>query len=162
MPDYEDYESSKNDTSDVVAAIERVEEAVARVERAVKDSWSTGSIIGAIFGAVVLFFLFEWVDKVGHGKWRYKLQYSSVSSEKVFVEPRPHDCDFLAAPLGIKYCHYEREVSTVRWATSAGELPLISLDEGRTWQVRQGDNVKVPRGVIMIQEVHISWEKVDE
>jgi hypothetical protein len=33
-------------------------------------------------------------------------------------------CDLLKAPLGAKYCHFERNVSTIRWATSTYGLPM--------------------------------------
>lgn len=35
-----------------------------------------------------------------------------ITQDKVFVEPKPHGCDFDDAPLGSKHCHYEKVVQT--------------------------------------------------
>jgi len=40
----------------------------------------------------------------------YAIKYS-VSADRVFVDPKPTDCDFWHAPLGNKGCHYERIVT---------------------------------------------------
>jgi hypothetical protein len=32
-----------------------------------------------------------------------------ISKDKVFIEPKPHGCDFNDSPLGNKHCHYERK-----------------------------------------------------
>ena len=40
----------------------------------------------------------------------YAIKYS-VSADRVFVDPKPTDCDFWHAPLGTKECHYERIVT---------------------------------------------------
>ena|SRR5215469_5824760 len=32
-----------------------------------------------------------------------------ISKDKVFIEPKPHGCDFNDAPLGNKHCHYEKK-----------------------------------------------------
>ncbi len=36
-----------------------------------------------------------------------------MAVEQVIFEKRPHDCDFTAAPLGLKHCHYDSEVVVV-------------------------------------------------
>ena len=41
----------------------------------------------------------------------YALRYGTDTAH-VFVQPEPHDCDFLTAPLGIKRCRYEKAIST--------------------------------------------------
>ena len=43
----------------------------------------------------------------------YAFKYS-VSPSQVDVEPKPHDCEFMKAPVGNKYCHFEKEVDVVK------------------------------------------------
>jgi hypothetical protein len=82
-----------------------------------------------------------------------------VSSDKVTVADKPHDCNFLAAPLGAKYCEYERSVLVVRWATSTSGTPIISYDDGKTWSVFTPEaGMTVPRQST-VKEVDISWSK---
>lgn len=103
--------------SDIVDALENVERAVERVEQAVKNKWSTAEWIGV--GVIGCFLLWSLPGQIWHAKWRYALAYG-VSTNKVDIANHPHGCSFFASPLGEKYCHYERTVSTVRWARSAG------------------------------------------
>jgi hypothetical protein len=84
-----------------------------------------------------------------------------VDLDRVMVEKRPHDCGFLAAPLGAEYCEYEREVSTIQWATSQTGNPIISYDDGKTWTTfTPGATDMVPK-VPTVQKLLISWKKVD-
>jgi hypothetical protein len=46
------------------------------------------------------------MPSVWHSRYRYAAEYG-VAPYKVIVETEPHDCDFLGAPFGRKYCHYE-------------------------------------------------------
>lgn len=72
--------------------------------------------------------------------WAYEWRYSNsidasemgLSGAKVHIESRPHDCEFLTAPMGSKHCHYDRQVTTVR-IRQVGAGQLISYDEGKTW-----------------------------
>jgi len=38
----------------------------------------------------------------------------NVPESKVHVDPKPHDCEWGKAPIGNKYCHFEKTVSAVR------------------------------------------------
>jgi hypothetical protein len=68
----------------------------------------------------------------------------------------------MAAPLGEKYCHYERKVSIIKWAKSTTGDPIVSYDEGKTWSVfTPGADDKVPQYPAVV-EVDISWEKAEE
>jgi len=88
--------------------------------------------------------------------------FDGVDSDKVMIEKRPHDCDFLAAPIGEKYCHYERVVSFVRWKIDRGR-PLVSYDDGQTWAEFTPDaNAGVVPAISTIKEVHISWQRKDD
>ena len=145
----------------VESAVQSVEQAVGRVESAVKevkDKWSTPQLI-----LMILAGLFFWAlpQDIWHAKWRYALA-NGISSDKVTIAPRPHDCAFLAAPLGEKYCHYERDVMTVRWSTSTEGKPIVSWDEGKTWNVFTPEvGNTVPR-FSAVHEMIISWTKVDD
>ena len=44
-------------------------------------------------------------------KFGYANKYE-LPDNKVFVEPKPHDCEWGKAPLGNKYCHYEKKILT--------------------------------------------------
>ena len=80
----------------------------------------------------------------------------------MFVQDIPHDCVFIAAPIGEKYCHYDREVQITRWATSQAGTPIVSYDDGKTWnQFEPGANVTVPK-YSTVEEVYITFNKVNE
>jgi len=49
--------------------------------------------------------------------WAYALQYNT-QSEYVVIDPKPHDCEFDKAPIGNKYCRFEKTVTTERKATA--------------------------------------------
>jgi hypothetical protein len=152
----DDYETR---SQSVVDAIEAVESAVAKVEAAVKEKWSSAVIVGwMILGA----FLWDVPGNMWHSKWRCAATYS-ISSDNVVVEKHPHDCAFLAAPLGEKYCHYDREVSTLRRGTSTTGNRLVSYDEGKTWSVVESDPAVTnwPQ-YNTVAVVYINWKKVEE
>lgn len=144
--------------SNVVSALQEVEQSVKDVEEAVRGKWSTLQGIGII---IVLGVIFWWIDDAWHAKWRYAWTYG-VSSDKVQIEDRPHDCAFLAAPLGEKYCHYERIVSTVRWATSTQGLPIVSYDEGKTWSIFTPPTGEMIPTSSTIESVDVGWNKKDD
>ena len=59
----------------------------------------------------------------------------NLPESQVFVETKPHGCDFEDAPLGNKHCHYEKEV-----------MPQRSCD----------------RPDCPVTSVYVSWRKVEE
>jgi len=155
LADYEDSDYAANETVD---ALQDVERAVLRVEKAVTDKWSSAQWILATLIAAHLWSL---PGEIWHAKWRYAL-WNNVSSDKVIVDDHPHDCAFLAAPFGEKYCHYDREVSTLQWATSTTGNPIASFDEGKTWSTFTPDSgIAVPRQPTVVQ-VYIRWKRIDE
>ncbi len=107
-------------------------------------------------------FLATVPGKIWHAKWRYALSYG-VTADKVLVDTYPHDCAFLAAPLGEKYCHYDREVSSLHWATSQTGNPIASYDDGKTWSVVTNSDPSItwPK-YDTVTQVYISWKKVEE
>jgi hypothetical protein len=107
-------------------------------------------------------FLWNLPGATWHAKWRYALSYG-VSSDKVLVDNHPHGCAFLAAPLGEKYCHYDREVSTLRWGTSTTGNRLVSYDEGKTWSVVESDpTVTNWPQYNTVEAAYINWKKIEE
>jgi hypothetical protein len=53
-------------------------------------------------------------------QFRYSIEYETDQSN-VYVEPKPHDCDFNKAPLGDKECHFEKVVTT---GTANGKISV--------------------------------------
>jgi hypothetical protein len=139
------------------SCVGRVEMAVARVEAAVKNKWSTAQLVVAMFIGV---FLWSLPGTIWHAKWRYAATYD-IPSSQVYVEEKPHDCAFLAAPLGEKYCHHERTVSITRWATSQTGNPIVSYDDGKTWSSFDPAGEHVPQ-YSTVKAVYIGWEKKED
>jgi hypothetical protein len=112
---------------------------------------------------LVAVFGWLWVEAgdLWHGKWRYAMTYG-VSSDNVIVDSHPHDCAFVAAPFGEKYCHYDREVSTLRRATSSTGNPIVSYDEGKTWNVIEPDPTVAWPKYNTVAVVYINWKKTEE
>lgn len=138
-------------------AADRIEAALGRVETAIKDKWSTAQWIGVMFIGV---FLWSLPGTIWHAKWRYAAAYD-IPSSAVYVQDKAHDCAFLAAPLGEKYCHYERTVSITRWATSQTGNPIVSYDDGKTWSSFDPAGEKVPQ-YSTVKAVYIGWEKKED
>jgi hypothetical protein len=139
-------------------AADRIEAALGRVERAVNDKWSTAQWVG-----IILIGIYVWAlpGRIWYSKWRYS-EFYDVPENEVYVPDEPHDCTFLAAPLGEKYCHYERNVSITRWATSTTGNPIASYDDGKTWNIFDPPaGAQVPR-VSTVKEVYVGWEKKED
>ena len=147
----EDYET------DYVYTLEDVCDRLDNIESAIQDShherkhneWSS------VIGGILLVWVVWWaIPAAWHSKVRYMIQYS-VDYSEVHEDVRPHDCDFLKAPLGDKNCHYERTVSTIRTGRDqASGRSTVSFDDGKTWSWNDNDAWK--RGVM------IGWNKVED
>jgi hypothetical protein len=139
-------------------AVGSVGTAVARVETAIKDKWTTVHWVGImVIGAL----LWSLPGTIWHAKWRYAATYD-IPSSQVYVQAVPHDCAFFAAPLGEKYCHYDRTVSITRWSTSqTSGNPIISYDDGKTWSSFDAGGEKVPQ-YSTVKAVFIGWEKKED
>jgi hypothetical protein len=146
-------------------AVKRVETAVQRaaqsIERAIKEN-RLSSVLSPVWIGALMYFVCAYVPgEAWHSKWRYELQYG-VESSKIQYDKEPHDCEFLTVPLGNKNCHYERSVSTLRWATSTTGRPIASSDDGKTWNTFAPDaGVTVPNNST-VEQVYISWEKKED
>ena len=69
----------------------------------------------AFFVSVVLPLVIEeslmWLAP--ESKFGYAVKYGLPDS-KVSIEPKPHDCEWGKAPIGSKYCHFEKIVLTAK------------------------------------------------
>lgn len=139
-------------------AIANVESAVERVEEAIKDKSSS---VQWLLSVAFVMWLVSLAGSIWHAKWRYELQYG-LSSDKVNVATTPHDCGFLTAPIGEKYCHYDRVISTVRWATSTKNEPIISYDDGQTWTLFTPNLGETVPQTSTVKELNVSWEKKED
>jgi hypothetical protein len=64
-------------------------------------------------------------------------------------------CNWNHAPLGDKACHYEKSVFTTRWAQSTAGKPIVSYDDGKTWnEFSAPPNAEIPS-----EFVNVIWEK---
>ena len=97
-----------------------------------------GDKVGTIrswFWGIAIVACFCWL-----GPSVYSIKYA-VSADKIFVEPKPTDCDFWHAPPGRKGCHYQRVV--------------IARDSKAVRELRPGESVTNER----FDSVVISWTK---
>ena len=88
--------------------------------------------------------------------WAYALRYET-DSDRIHVAPKPGDCDFLHAPIGLKGCHYEKSVQVMRYSkdVQTGQ-PIVSYDDGKTWNLLpEGEK---PGSV----QVYVDWLKVQD
>ena len=56
----------------------------------------------------------------------YAFEYF-ISPENVEVEPKPHTCELMKAPVGKKHCHFDKEVNVVK--NERGEVTNVIV----TW-----------------------------
>ena len=84
---------------------------------------------------------------------KYEMQLRhDLPNGHVEILPKPHDCDFLKAPLGSKNCHFEREINLLN---AKGELiggEGVTADGKRV--------VTKPEGVV--SDVTVFWIKVED
>jgi len=96
--------------------------------------------------------------------WRikYALRYE-VNLDNVTFERKPFDCDWDAAPIGSKHCHYERidvamnskgEIVDGSHVTLNAEKSRISLDDGHTWYDAPAD--------LGVRKVRVGWNRVEK
>jgi len=86
-------------------------------------------------------------------RWRYAAEKEGFDGAKINLSRKPHDCDFLTAPIGSKHCHYERRVETIRVISTRDGIRRASFDEGKTWQTIKGG---------LDPLVLVTWAKIDD
>jgi hypothetical protein len=102
--------------------------------------------------------IFEPSSRVG-----YFLKYSTLvgfsgawkvaTYEQVIVDPRPHNCEWLTAPLGSKHCHYDPVVRSVRTSVTDKGEAVVSYDEGETSHANAFSETP---------GIYVSWQKIEE
>jgi len=145
-----------------VAVVDGLDDVVSKlddIEAIIKNNkFDLGGWIGLAF----MVWAVPWCwDAAWHSKWRYAFEYG-VNTSQIEISKKPHDCEFLTAPVGEKHCDYEVDVSTLSWATSTTGQPIASYDEGKTWSTFSPDaNVTVPK-YPTVQKAYVSWEKKED
>jgi hypothetical protein len=92
---------------------------------------ATLKLVGTLVVATVII---GSADYLFDGRVKYALRYS-VARENVTIGKKPHDCDWSAAPIGNKNCHYDKVVNSVRTGNDRTGRKVVSYDEGKTWDV---------------------------
>src|SRR5271170_3365171 len=107
------------------------------------DNSSSLGFWGGLMMVLIGMWLWDLGDAVVHSKYRYSIEYS-ISTDNVFKSPNPHDCAFWGAPIGKKWCHYDRtvEVSHIPALITSSDVnfhrPIWSDDSGKTWHWNDG------------------------
>lgn len=52
--------------------------------------------------------IYEFSPTAKQIEWDYRIDVSHIE-----VAPKPHDCEFMSAPIGEKHCHYDQYLSLV-------------------------------------------------
>ncbi len=76
---------------------------------------ATNMLSTIILGLFCYSFVAGIFDDVWYSKLRYSTQYGAEFSQ-ITKSRKPQDCEFMAAPIGNKRCHFEPQV----WATTTG------------------------------------------
>jgi hypothetical protein len=124
-----------------------------------KELFSRSGLSQWIGGIVILWLAIAGFAGAWHSKLRYVMWYGTDWSS-VTVDPEPHDCDLLAAPLGEKNCRYDAQVTTQKTILSLDKNSgrrIVSYDEGKTWDFNDGPN-PAKEGTT----VYVGWKKVDD
>ncbi len=110
--------------------------------------WSVSIIVG-VYSA-----FFWMVDEARYGRLRYAIQYG-VGYSHVKESNKPHNCDWLTAPIGNKNCHYDPQVVIIRTGKNTSGERIWSWDDGKTWWP---DDQRPPAEAGVI----VTWQKIDD
>jgi hypothetical protein len=87
---------------------------------------------GELFWPVVIIGVVAWMF-VHDSDWVIRLyaeNHYDLTEDKVGISGnKPHDCEFITAPLGSKHCSYEREY-LAEWLTLSGDSPPRPITYG--------------------------------
>jgi hypothetical protein len=106
------------------------------------------------------YFVYVGCSAAWHSKARSAMQYG-VAYDKVYKSNKPHDCDFLAAPIGEKNCHYDADAqrqSAIRTGINPSGYAVVSYDDGKTWYLNNGN----PPVKAEAASLSVTWQKVEE
>ena len=155
---HDEFDTELRFENPVVEAIGEVQIAVHRVEKAIEKKFS---IVQFFISVIVILFFWSLAKDAWYSKWRLGWAYG-VPAENVQLEKAPNDCKFLAAPIGEKYCHYNREITTIRWSRSKMGEAIESYDGGVSWtRFNPPAGAEVP-WTPAIHGVRLVRNKVDE
>lgn len=115
----------------------------------------------AVWLLIIIIAIVYWGDipDIWNSKVRYALSLG-VTRDKITFQNKPHDCEFMTAPIGRKNCHYESVVEKVKWATSTAGKPIMSIDDGKSWEPFSPDpGVKVPQ-YPTVESAVVSWNRL--
>lgn len=123
---------------------------------------NNSDFVSGVVWLIVGFNVIYWADEAWNSHWLYKLWYQ-VTEDMLYVPSKPIDCDFLAAPIGRKGCHYEKtEAITKIGLSQDGKTPMMSEDGGKTWHPFAIDpNQVIPR-TPKVTSVIVGWNKVGD
>jgi rubredoxin len=131
-----------------------------------KNDFSFGSLIFVIILGLIVWLILpvRWTDP-----FLYSTEYQ-INGDQVHRNNKPSDCDFMFAPLGDKGCHYKKTVTAYnaagnavagddapRYSNNTYGNPIISYDDGKTWQVLDS-----PAPDLKVKSVEIDWVKVTD
>jgi len=137
--------------------------------------------IGGIALALVIISMWDSVvESDWFGKAYAAFQYSVPMERISFGGKRPHDCDFMTAPIGEKHCSYHRKY-LADWVTLSGDSPPRPISYGELRETEPSTCSQDPQdfthkcyyigdepGSQIIQAgwharaVEITWQKADD
>ena len=108
-------------------------------------------LVALVFGLMYLLILHRPPFFFPESPWAHADSYHT-DEQHVHISPKPADCDFLYAPMGIKGCHYARSVQVTRYSTDdhSGQ-PIVSYEDGKVWTLLPEGEKTGPT------EVYVSW-----
>jgi hypothetical protein len=132
------------------------------------DNSSSLGFWGGLMLVLIGMWLWDSADDIIHSKFRYSIQYTTDEAN-VFNSPKPHDCAFWGAPIGKKWCHYDRTVedhqvpALITGNDTNTHRPTWSDDNGKTWHWNDGlDGAAVFTPYPAETHVYVGWSKVEE
>lgn len=108
-----------------------------------------GEIVGGLVGLVILAIVCLMIWSPG-GLYKAVLSYKySVKPGNIRIDAKPHDCDFMLAPMGDKGCHYDPvvEVYSIGVLVGGTNVPKYYQDRFRG---------------IPVTSITVSWVKVTD
>jgi hypothetical protein len=118
------------------------------------DSWATFAVL-----ALLLFYF--WLDDKWPTKLRYSVQYR-VRVSQVTVAKQPHNCDWLAAPLGSKNCHYDAVVQVVQIVSAKTGQRGVLQDDGKTVAWDNGNKPPAGTAAELHRELYVTWQEIED
>jgi hypothetical protein len=133
---------------------------------------------GLVISAFLIWAIYSIGSSVWNSKARFAFRYGANFSD-INKENKPHDCDWLKAPIGDKECHFDAEVQTTKVRTALDQItgrPIISFDDGPwTWDLSSSSYTSTvtetpapgvltpgPYAVRTKNVVYVGWKKIDE